>query len=147
MPTAWARHASYPTKDETADYLEAYAERFHLPVTTGVRVDRLSRRGQLFDVVAGQRTFTAENVVVATGAYHTPRIPGFPNSSIRPSSSSTPARTAIPPSFGTAGSSSSVPGTPAPRSRSRCRSITRRGCRGAIPARSRPVLGAFPTGS
>lgn len=68
---------SYPTKDETADYLEAYAERFHLPVVTGVRVDHLSRRGRSFHVVAGKRTFTADNVVVATGAYHTPRVPSF----------------------------------------------------------------------
>lgn len=72
-----ARHSSYPTKDETADYLEAYAERFRLPIRTSAKVDRLSRDGQRFDVVAGERTFSADNVVVATGAYHTPRIPGF----------------------------------------------------------------------
>jgi putative flavoprotein involved in K+ transport len=72
-----APRGSYPTKDEVADYLEAYAERLELPVTTGIRVDRVSRRGPLFDVVADGRTFSAENVVVATGAYHTPRVPGF----------------------------------------------------------------------
>ena len=71
------RSASYPTKDEVADYLEAYAQRFHLPVSNGVRVERVSRRGQRFDVVAGDRTLSADNVVVATGAYHTPRIPGL----------------------------------------------------------------------
>jgi putative flavoprotein involved in K+ transport len=69
--------ASYPTKDETADYLEAYAERFRLPVATGVTVERLSRRGEVFEVVAGERTFAARNVVVATGAFHTPRVPEF----------------------------------------------------------------------
>ena len=37
--TSW----SFPTKDEMADYLEAYAERFELPVRTGVRVDGLTR--------------------------------------------------------------------------------------------------------
>jgi putative flavoprotein involved in K+ transport len=68
---------SYPTKDETADYLEAYAERFHLPVMTGVRVDHLTRSGRSFAVVAGDRTFTAEHVVVATGTYHTPYVPSF----------------------------------------------------------------------
>jgi putative flavoprotein involved in K+ transport len=67
----------YPTKDQTADYLEAYAERFDLPVRTSVRVDHLSRRGQLFAVAAGQQTFSAANVVVATGAYHSPRVPDF----------------------------------------------------------------------
>jgi hypothetical protein len=36
--------SSFPTKDETADYLEAYAARFGLPVRLGQRVDALSRR-------------------------------------------------------------------------------------------------------
>ena len=34
---------TFPTKDEMADYLEAYAERFELPVITGVAVDSLSQ--------------------------------------------------------------------------------------------------------
>src|SRR5207249_661790 len=34
---------SFPTARETADYLEAYAKRFELPVLTATRVDRLSR--------------------------------------------------------------------------------------------------------
>ena len=72
-----AHHRSYPSKDEVADYLEAYAERFDLPVMTGVRVEQVARHGQLFDVAAGERTLSAANVVVATGASHTPRVPGF----------------------------------------------------------------------
>ena len=36
--------SSYPTKDEPADYLAAYANRFELAVRTGVRVDRLRTR-------------------------------------------------------------------------------------------------------
>ena len=36
---------SCPTKDEMADYLEAYAASFELPVLTGVTVNRLSRVG------------------------------------------------------------------------------------------------------
>ena len=72
-----ARRSSYPTKDEAADYLETYAERFELPVMPSVKVDRLTRRGQGFEVVAGDLRVAAENVVVATGAYHTPRVPEF----------------------------------------------------------------------
>jgi putative flavoprotein involved in K+ transport len=68
---------SYPSKDDVADYLEAYADRFDLPVETGVRVDRVARRGDLFEVAAGDRTLSARNVVVATGASHTPRVPDF----------------------------------------------------------------------
>src|SRR5512133_1796236 len=36
---------SYPTARETADYLEAYANRFDLPVRLGTSVDRLTKAG------------------------------------------------------------------------------------------------------
>jgi putative flavoprotein involved in K+ transport len=68
---------SFPSKDEVAAYLEAYATRFDLPVRTGVRVDRLSRDGDRYLVAAGDRWFQADNVVVASGAYERPRIPAF----------------------------------------------------------------------
>ena len=69
--------SSYPTKDETADYLEAYAREFDLPVRTGVKVDRLSKAGDRFEVSWGEHTLLAENVVVATGAFNNPRVPAF----------------------------------------------------------------------
>jgi putative flavoprotein involved in K+ transport len=68
---------SFPTKDEVGDYLEAYAARFDIPVRSGARVDSLSRHGDRFVVTAGDRRLEAENVVVATGVYQTPRIPEF----------------------------------------------------------------------
>jgi putative flavoprotein involved in K+ transport len=68
---------SFPTKDEVADYLEAYAARFDLPVRGGVRVDRLSRAGDHYVLAAGDRRFQADHVVVASGAYQRPRIPAF----------------------------------------------------------------------
>src|SRR5688572_6924416 len=68
---------AYPTKDETADYLEAYARAFELPVRTAVTVDRLSTTGDRFEVTCGQHTLFAENVVVATGAFNNPRVPSF----------------------------------------------------------------------
>jgi putative flavoprotein involved in K+ transport len=75
----------FPTKDDMANYLEAYAARFDLPVRTGIRVDGLSKQGDQFVLTAGDLStgsgqalqFTAENVVVATGAYHCPKIPVF----------------------------------------------------------------------
>jgi putative flavoprotein involved in K+ transport len=39
-----AQRWSYPTKDQMADYLEAYAERFALPVRTGIAVDEVAPR-------------------------------------------------------------------------------------------------------
>jgi putative flavoprotein involved in K+ transport len=68
---------SFSTKDEVADYLEAYAERFELPVRTGIRVDRLSRNGSRFVVDAGDRCFKAVNVVVAMASHQVPRVPPF----------------------------------------------------------------------
>ena len=68
---------AYPTKDETADYLEAYANKFELPVRTGVKVERLAKTGDRFEVTGGEHTLFAENVVVATGAFNNPRVPSF----------------------------------------------------------------------
>lgn len=68
---------SFPTKDEVADYLEGYAERFDLPVRTGVNVDGLSRADGRFVITAGESHFEAENVVVATGAHRIPKVPAF----------------------------------------------------------------------
>jgi len=68
---------SFPTKNEMADYLESYAERFQLPVRNGVRVDRLSRVGSRYLIEAGPHRFEADHVVVAMSSYQVPRVPGF----------------------------------------------------------------------
>jgi putative flavoprotein involved in K+ transport len=70
---------SFPTGLEMADYLEAYAERFELPVRSGVTVDGLERNGEGYVAVAGGRTFRADNVVVATGVFQHehPIVPEF----------------------------------------------------------------------
>src|SRR5215212_101961 len=68
---------SFPTKDEMADYLEAYAAHFELPVRTGVRVERLSRDENRFVVEAGGERFEAENVVVAMADFQRPKVPDF----------------------------------------------------------------------
>jgi putative flavoprotein involved in K+ transport len=68
---------SFPTKDQVADYLEAYATQFRLPVRTGVRVDRLWRADGGFVVAAGEERWEADNVVVAMSTFQAPRVPGF----------------------------------------------------------------------
>jgi putative flavoprotein involved in K+ transport len=68
---------SFPTKDDMADYLEAYARRFQLPVRNGVRVDRLTREGGRYLVEAGHHCFEADDVVVAMSSYQVPRLPAF----------------------------------------------------------------------
>jgi putative flavoprotein involved in K+ transport len=69
--------SAFPTKNEMADFLEAYAKRFDLPIRTGVRVDALSKEGDTFLVSAGDRRFESENVVVAMTNYQKPKVPPF----------------------------------------------------------------------
>lgn len=68
---------SFSTKDEMAGYLEGYARHFDLPVRTGVKVDRLSRKGDRFVVSTGEQRFEADNVVVAMSSWQAPNVPGF----------------------------------------------------------------------
>lgn len=66
----------FPTKDELADYLEAYVTRFSLPVQTDTEVYRLDRQDDLFRATTSRReTILARAVVIATGAFQQPVIP------------------------------------------------------------------------
>ena len=72
-----ARGDSFPGKDQVADYMEEYAQRFRLPVRNGVKVDRLWQEAGRFVMAAGSQLFESENVVVAMANYQMPRIPDF----------------------------------------------------------------------
>jgi putative flavoprotein involved in K+ transport len=72
-----ASRFSFPTKDEMADYLEAYAARFQLPVQGGATVNRVSKRDGRYMVDAGPRRFEADCVVAAMANYQKPRLPFF----------------------------------------------------------------------
>jgi putative flavoprotein involved in K+ transport len=72
-----APRTAYPTKEEMADYLEAYAARFELPVRSGVTVATLTKDDHGYVVSADDRRFEADNVVVATGTFKRPLTPEF----------------------------------------------------------------------
>ncbi|MGH2451296.1 MAG: flavin-containing monooxygenase, partial [Candidatus Limnocylindria bacterium] len=74
-----APSGSFPSASDMADYLEGYVDRFALPVRTGAAVDGLERNGGGYVVMAGERRFEADNVVVATGVFQheQPVIPEF----------------------------------------------------------------------
>ncbi len=67
----------FPTKDEMANYLEAYARRFQLPVRNGVRVERLFKRDGRYVVRAGALELEADQVVVAMAKYQRAKRPAF----------------------------------------------------------------------
>ncbi|WP_020523866.1 flavin-containing monooxygenase [Catelliglobosispora koreensis] len=68
---------AYPTKDEVGDFLEEYASRFQLGVQSGVTVQRVTKQDGHFLIEAGEHTFTADNVVVASGTFGKPYTPVF----------------------------------------------------------------------
>jgi putative flavoprotein involved in K+ transport len=72
-----ARGDTLPTKDQVADYLADYAQRFHLPVRNSVKVERLWKEGDRFVIDTGRQRFESENVVVAMANYQVPRTPAF----------------------------------------------------------------------
>jgi len=72
-----ARGDAFPTKEQMADYLVDYAQKFQLPVLNGVKVDRLWKDGDRFIMTAGNQRFESENVVVAMANYQTARVPAF----------------------------------------------------------------------
>jgi putative flavoprotein involved in K+ transport len=74
FPKASAR---YPTRGQMADYLQAYAARFDLPVRTGVRVQRIARDGERYVLTIDDGRIEADHVIVASGSDRDPRIPAF----------------------------------------------------------------------
>ena len=71
------RKNRFPTKDEMGDYLESYASSFGMDVRTGTRVERLSRNGSGFVVSTSVGDYHADNVVVASGAHRTAKVPAL----------------------------------------------------------------------
>ena len=71
-----AAPGTYPGKDEVAGYLKAYAARFDLPVMPNTRVRHLDQQEGLFRVATSQGTLWARQVIVATGPFQQPAIPG-----------------------------------------------------------------------
>jgi putative flavoprotein involved in K+ transport len=66
---------TYPTKDPVADYLQAYAAAFDLPVRLNAKVTELREIGDGFEVRTADATYQARQVVVATGPFQVPFVP------------------------------------------------------------------------
>ncbi|MET0428267.1 MAG: NAD(P)-binding domain-containing protein, partial [Microvirga sp.] len=63
-------------KDEIVAYLKAFVAKLNPPIREGISVTRVERREDgIFSVQTSEGDFTANEVVVASGGYHTPIIP------------------------------------------------------------------------
>jgi putative flavoprotein involved in K+ transport len=66
---------TYPTKDPVADYLQAYATAFQLPIRLNAPVTSLVQTDGGFEVHTADITYRARQVVVATGPFQVPFVP------------------------------------------------------------------------
>ena len=67
----------YPTRDEVVAYLEQYASTFGLPIELDSRVRCLAKNGRAFHLELDGHSIEADQVVVATGPFRTPRVPSY----------------------------------------------------------------------
>jgi putative flavoprotein involved in K+ transport len=65
------------TKDEMADYLNEYAKKYDLPVSSGIKVISVSKTGPVFTVITSDGNLCAERIIIATGAHQFQYIPAF----------------------------------------------------------------------
>ncbi|MBQ1089337.1 MSMEG_0569 family flavin-dependent oxidoreductase [Streptomyces sp. B93] len=66
----------FMVRDEVVKYLEDYVSFFRPPLVEGVAVTRLRQAASgVFELGTSDGAFTADQVVVATGPYHTPSVP------------------------------------------------------------------------
>src|SRR5439155_204046 len=61
--------------EQVADYLNAYAAEFDLPVRVNSRVTALTRTAEGFEARTDDGIFRARQVVVATGPFQAPHVP------------------------------------------------------------------------
>ncbi|MEO2077288.1 MAG: NAD(P)/FAD-dependent oxidoreductase [Bacillus sp. (in: firmicutes)] len=69
--------SGFPTKDEIADYLERYAKTFDLPIKFSCVVQKVHKQNDTFIISTSDSNIKTKKVVIATGPFHTPRIPSF----------------------------------------------------------------------
>ncbi len=64
-------------KDEIVRYIEAYVDAFNPPLKAGVEVLKLRRDASqaVFEVMTSIGDYTADQVVIAVGGYHLPKVP------------------------------------------------------------------------
>jgi putative flavoprotein involved in K+ transport len=66
---------SYPGRDDVVAYLTDYARAFELPVELNSVVQAVRRADGGYRVELDDRTYPAEQVVIATGPFQLPRVP------------------------------------------------------------------------
>jgi putative flavoprotein involved in K+ transport len=67
----------YPLREEVADYLADYAQRFELPIELSSPVRSVAKADGHYLVTLDDRAYLADQVVVATGPFQVPFVPAL----------------------------------------------------------------------
>lgn len=67
----------FPNKNEVVSYLNRYATTHALPLSLNTEVLNLKHNNNTYLIQTNKGDFQAKNVVIATGAFQTPKIPTF----------------------------------------------------------------------
>jgi putative flavoprotein involved in K+ transport len=70
-----APQGHYPTKFEVANYFKSYVDKFQFPIQLNTLVTAVRKTERGFQITYKDGEIEAENVIVATGPFHTPYIP------------------------------------------------------------------------
>ena len=62
-------------RDEIVEYVRSYADAFDPPIKEGVAVEKISKGDFNFEIETSVGCYSAEQVVVAIGGYHQPKVP------------------------------------------------------------------------
>jgi putative flavoprotein involved in K+ transport len=72
-----AKHGSMPTKNQMADYLSNYVQKFSLPVSLNSKVIELQKNSDSYEISTSKGKLISDNVIVATGTNPVAYIPAF----------------------------------------------------------------------
>ncbi len=62
-------------RDEIVQYVQSYAKSFQPNMKEGVSVEKVTQEDQIFHIETSIGSYSADQVVIATGGYHRPKIP------------------------------------------------------------------------
>ena len=67
----------YPNKYEVAAYFETYVERFEIPIQFDTLITSIEKKKGVFKLKYDEGELECQNVIIATGPFHTPYTPPF----------------------------------------------------------------------
>lgn len=71
-------HTDKPTRREALEYFRRVQESWKLNIKPYTKVDRMTSENGVYHIETSKGTYTAKNVIVATGFYDTPRLLNIP---------------------------------------------------------------------